>query len=57
MSRYETNALSSSERVLASAWQRRNVMRKIPTDVSEYDVIAKVVQQYINGAKSGRATT
>ncbi len=25
-----------------------------PTNVSEYDVIAKVVQHYIDGAKSGR---
>ncbi len=29
-------------------------MRKIPTDVSEYDAVAKIVQQYIDGAKSGR---
>ena len=29
-------------------------MSNVPTDVSEYDVIAKVVQHYIDGAKSGR---
>ena len=29
-------------------------MSNAPTDVSEYDVIAKVVQHYIDGAKSGR---
>ena len=29
-------------------------MSNAPTDVSEYDVIAKVVQHYIDGARSGR---
>ncbi len=29
-------------------------MSNTPTNVSEYDLIAKVVQQYIDGAKSGR---
>ena len=29
-------------------------MSSAPTNVSEYDVIANVVQQYIDGAKSGR---
>ncbi len=29
-------------------------MSNAPTNVSEYDVIAKVVQHYIDGAKSGR---
>ncbi len=29
-------------------------MSNAPTSVSEYEVIAKVVQQYIDGAKSGR---
>ena len=29
-------------------------MSNVPTNVSEYDVIGKVVQQYIAGAKSGR---
>ena len=29
-------------------------MSNLPTNVSEYDVIAKVVQRYIDGAKSGR---
>ncbi len=29
-------------------------MSNAPTDVSEYDLIAKVVQHYIEGAKSGR---
>ena len=29
-------------------------MSNSPTNVSEYDVIAKVVQHYIDGAKSGR---
>lgn len=29
-------------------------MSNIPTNVSEYAVIAKVVQHYIDGAKSGR---
>jgi hypothetical protein len=29
-------------------------MSNAPTDVSEYDAIAKTVQHYIDGAKSGR---
>ncbi len=29
-------------------------MSNAPTNVSEYDVIAKVVQHYIDGAKSGK---
>ncbi len=29
-------------------------MSNAPTNVSEYDVIAKVVQHYIDGAKTGR---
>ncbi len=29
-------------------------MGSAPTNVSEYDVIANVVQQYVDGAKSGR---
>ncbi len=29
-------------------------MSNAPTDVGEHDVIAKVVQHYIDGAKSGR---
>ncbi len=29
-------------------------MSNVPTNVSEYDVIAKTVQHYIDGAKSGR---
>ncbi len=29
-------------------------MSSAPTNVSEYDVIANVVQQYVDGAKSGR---
>ncbi len=29
-------------------------MSNVPTDVSEHDVIAKTVQHYIDGAKSGR---
>ena len=29
-------------------------MTNTPTDVAEYDAIAKVVQRYIDGAKSGR---
>ncbi len=29
-------------------------MSNAPTNVSEYDLIAKVVQHYIDGAKSGR---
>ncbi len=29
-------------------------MSNAPTNVSEYDAIAKVVQHYIDGAKSGR---
>ncbi len=29
-------------------------MSNLPTNVSEYDVIAKLVQRYIDGAKSGR---
>ena len=29
-------------------------MTSTPTDVTEYDAIAKVVQRYIDGAKSGR---
>ncbi len=29
-------------------------MSSAPTDVSEYDAIAKTVQHYIDGAKSGR---
>ena len=29
-------------------------MSNTPTNVSEYDAITKVVQHYINGAKSGR---
>ena len=29
-------------------------MSNAPTNVSEYDVIAKVVQHYIDGARSGR---
>ncbi len=29
-------------------------MSNAPTNVSEHDLIAKVVQQYIDGAKSGR---
>ncbi len=29
-------------------------MSTAPTNVSEYDVIADVVQHYIDGAKSGR---
>ena len=29
-------------------------MSKTPTNVSEHDVIAKVVQRYIDGAKSGK---
>ncbi len=29
-------------------------MNNAPTNVSEYDAIAKVVQHYIDGAKSGR---
>ena len=28
-------------------------MSSVPTDVSEYDVITKVIQHYIDGAKSG----
>ena len=29
-------------------------MSNVPTNLSEYDVIAKIVQHYIDGAKSGR---
>ena len=29
-------------------------MNNVPTKVSEYDAIAKIVQHYIDGAKSGR---
>ncbi len=29
-------------------------MSNVPTDVSEHDVIAEVVQRYIDGARSGR---
>ena len=29
-------------------------MRNTPTNVSEYDVITKVIQRYIDGAKSGK---
>ena len=29
-------------------------MSNVPTNVSEYDVIAKVVQHYIDGGKSGK---
>ncbi len=29
-------------------------MSNVPTNLSEYDVIAKVVQRYIDGAKSGK---
>ena len=29
-------------------------MSNAPTNVSEYDVIAKVVQHYIDGAESGK---
>ncbi|MFB3144151.1 MAG: nuclear transport factor 2 family protein [Candidatus Methylomirabilales bacterium] len=31
-------------------------MSNAPTNVSEYDAIAKTVQHYIDGAKSGRGT-
>jgi len=31
-----------------------NPMSNAPTKVSEYDAIAKIVQQYIDGARSGR---
>ncbi len=31
-------------------------MSNLPTRVSEYDAIAKTVQHYVNGAKSGRGT-
>ncbi len=31
-------------------------MSNVPTNVSEYGVIAKVVQHYIDGAKSGRGS-
>ncbi len=31
-------------------------MSNAPTDVSDYDAIAKTVQHYIDGAKSGRGT-
>ena len=29
-------------------------MSNVPTDVSEYDAIAKILQHYIDGAKSGK---
>ena len=29
-------------------------MSNVPTNLSEYDVISKIVQHYIDGAKSGR---
>ncbi len=30
-------------------------MTSVPPDMSEYDAIAKVIQQYIDGARSGRS--
>ena len=29
-------------------------MSNVPTDVSEYDAIAKIIQHYIDGARSGK---